>query len=96
MQDIITMRAWISSIPGSGVAKINPEDFEAMGLKGDETIEVRSAHGAIKLKVVKDDIYEENIIRLKKADAEAIKVRNGDAVFVSVVKEESDEKKKKK
>jgi len=96
-EEILTMRVWISSLPGSGVAKINPEDYEKMGLSPEDEVIVRSAHGSISLKVLKDDIYEENVIRIRMPDAEVLKVRTGDAVFVSVArKEEAEEKKKKK
>lgn len=95
-EEIITMRVWVSSLPGSGVAKINPEDYEKMGLTEDDSVVVRSAHGSLTLKPVKDDIWEETVIRLRKPDADALRVRNGDAVFVSVVRKEETEEKKKK
>ncbi|MEM3492802.1 MAG: molybdopterin dinucleotide binding domain-containing protein [Thermoplasmata archaeon] len=95
-EEIFTMRVWVSSLPGSGVAKINPEDYEKLGLSEEDSVVVRSAHGSVTLKVVKDDIWEENIIRIRKPDAEALRVRTGDAVFVSIVKKEETEEKRKK
>lgn len=95
-EEVTTMRVWVSSLPGSGVVKINPEDYEKMGLAGEEYVIVRSAHSSITLKALKDDIYEENVIRIRKPDAETLKVRTGDAVFVSPVRKEEEEKKKKK
>ncbi|MGB9636360.1 MAG: molybdopterin dinucleotide binding domain-containing protein, partial [Thermoplasmata archaeon] len=94
-----TMRVWVSSLPGSGIAKINPEDYEKLELTEEDQVEVKSTHSSITLNVARDDIYEESVIRLRKQDADALKVRNGDAVFVIVVKkkrEETDDKKKKK
>ncbi|MCX8174323.1 MAG: hypothetical protein N3F63_06945 [Thermoplasmata archaeon] len=95
-EEISTMRVWVSSLPGSGVAKINPDDYEKMGLTEEDSVLVRSAHGSVTLKVVKDDIYENNIIRIRKPDADVLKVRTGDAVFVSLVKKEEPEEKKKR
>ncbi|MEM3738736.1 MAG: molybdopterin dinucleotide binding domain-containing protein [Thermoplasmata archaeon] len=95
-EEIATMRVWVSSLPGSGVAKINPADYEKMGLTDEDSVLVRSAHGSVTLKVVRDDIWEENIIRIRKPDADTLRVRTGDAVFVSVVKKEEPEEKKKK
>lgn len=71
-----------SSLPGTGVVKINEDSFVRMGLRNGDRVVVQSARKSLILFAEPDPVYKENTIRLRMDDMASLGVHEGLSVFV--------------